>query len=181
MKICLLAAVPFLGSVLLSACDPSEAEASPARVDSARAVLVSVGDSGVTGDVRFERVDEGVRVTGRIEGLEPGKHGFHVHRYGDLSDSTRGESAGGHFAPEGTRHGRPSDQERHAGDLGNLVANENGVATIDEVDGVIELSGEHSIIGRALVVHAKEDTFGQPSGDAGDRVAFGVIGIASTE
>ncbi len=151
------------------------------RVEHAQAVLVSVGESGVRGEVHFEQIDGRVRVHGTIEGLTPGEHGFHVHQYGDLSDLQAGDSAGGHFAPEGGPHGRPSDEQRHAGDLGNLVANEEGVATIDMNDDVLALSGERSILGRAIVVHEKADEFVQPSGGAGGRVAFGVIGIANPE
>lgn len=140
--------------------------------------LVEVGGSGVSGTLHLEQVGDGVRITGRIEGLKPGEHGFHVHTYGDLSDLERGESAGGHFSPGGHQHGRPSDGKRHVGDLGNIRADQSGVATIDIVDGVIALSGKHSILGRAVVVHADADQFVQPSGNAGGRVAFGVVGVA---
>lgn len=164
---------------LLAACGESAAAtAGGPAVERALAVLVPVGESGVSGEVQFEQVADGVRITGRIEGLTPGAHGFHVHRFGDLSDGTGGTSAGGHFAPEGSPHGNPSEEQRHVGDLGNVVAGEDGIATIDFVDDVVALSGRHSIVGRALVVHAEADRFTQPSGNAGARVAFGVIGIA---
>ena len=155
--------------------DPDHAMAAPTD---ASVQLVEVADSGVSGTLRLEELADGVRITGRIEGLEPGEHGFHVHTFGDLSDREKGESAGGHFAPDGHQHGRPSDDKRHVGDLGNIRADQNGVATIDIVDDVIALSGKNSILGRALVVHADPDQFVQPSGGAGGRVAFGVIGIA---
>lgn len=155
----------------------SEAPAGP-TVEAARATLVPIGDSGVTGSVVFERVADGVRVTGRIEGLTPGEHGFHVHTFGDLSDREKGASAGGHYAPEGHHHGRPTDEDRHAGDFGNVVADADGTVTLHFVDHVVALSGAHSVVGRAVVVHADADHFTQPSGDAGARVAFGVIGIA---
>lgn len=157
--------------------EESEPEGAP-DVERARAILVSIGESGVSGEILFEDVEEGVRITGRVEGLEPGLHGFHVHRYGDLSDRSSGASAGDHFAPEGSPHGRPSDEERHVGDLGNIEAGEDGVATIDMLDDLIALDGPRSIVGRAVVVHAQADQFTQPAGDAGDRVAFAVIGIA---
>jgi Cu-Zn family superoxide dismutase len=67
------------------------------------------------------------------------------------------------------------------GDLGNIVADADGNATIDITDSRAVLSGPHSIIGRSIVVHAKADQFTQPSGDAGPRVAFGVIGVAAGE
>lgn len=142
------------------------------------AELVAIGESGVTGSVKFVDMGDEVRVTGKVTGLTPGKHGFHVHEKGDLSDKETGKSAGGHFNPTDEPHGRPSDEERHIGDLGNIEANEDGVATIDMTDSVICLEGEHSIVGRALMIHQGEDQFTQPSGDAGDRVAFGKIEVA---
>lgn len=81
-------------------------------------------------------------------------------------------------------HGAPIDTERHVGDLGNIEADGTGVATINFTDKVIDLEGAHNIIGRAVVVHEKEDDLGkggQPdsltTGNAGGRVACGVIGI----
>jgi len=166
----------------LSACGTLETRGSGApSVEHARAVLVPVGDYGVRGTIDFTRVSDGIRVTGRITGLRPGEHGFHVHEYGDLSDQESGKSAGGHFAPRGMPHGRPTDDKRHVGDLGNVVADESGVATIDLTDRTIELSGPHSILGRSVVVHRGPDQFTQPSGNAGPRVAFGVIGLANPD
>lgn len=165
-------------SILFACRESTAATTDRPAVERAVAVLVPVGESGVSGEVQFERIVDGLRITGRIEGLAPGDHGFHVHQYGDLSDRSSGASAGGHFAPEGSPHGKPSDEQRHVGDLGNVVAGKDGTATIDLVDHVVALSGERSIVGRALVVHAGADHFTQPSGNAGERVAFGVIGIA---
>lgn len=153
-------------------------DAMGAKVRSAVAVLVPVGDSGVGGTIRFDAVEGGVRVHGRIEGLAPGEHGFHVHEFGDLGDRLKGQSAGSHFDPHGKPHGRPTDEARHAGDLGNVTADARGLATVDLVDRGLRLDGPDSILGRSLVVHEKADQFTQPVGDAGGRVAFGVIGIA---
>jgi superoxide dismutase, Cu-Zn family len=151
-------------------------DTSPAQ--RAVAVMMPMGDSGVSGSVTFEAKDEGVQLRGRIRGLTPGKHGFHVHEFGDLTDSREGMSAGDHFAPGNTQHGRPSDSQRHVGDLGNVTAGPDGVAVVDMFDRMLRLDGPHSILGRSLVVHRDEDKFTQPSGDAGPRVAIGVIGIA---
>lgn len=151
------------------------------EVRRAVAVLVPVGDSGVSGIVYFTQAGERVQVRGLVRGLEPGKHGFHVHEYGDLSDLKKGESAGDHYNPTGDPHGRRTERKRHVGDLGNIEANEHGEARFDFTDSVIQLNGPHSILGRAVVVHGDEDKFTQPSGDAGDRVAFGIIGIAQPE
>ncbi len=147
-------------------------------VEHAVAVLLPVDGSGVKGIVRITVQGEKVVVKGRVEGLTPGKHGFHVHEFGDLTDMKTGNSAGGHFNPHGHPHGKPSDNERHVGDLGNIEADANGVAEFEITDAVVALHGPNSVLGRSLVVHADEDRFTQPTGDAGARVAVGVIGVA---
>jgi Cu-Zn family superoxide dismutase len=142
-------------------------------------VLQSLSDSKVTGVVYFTQKGDMIEVTGTISGLTPGKHGFHVHEFGDMTDS-KGMSAGGHFNPDGKMHGSPHAADRHVGDLGNITADKDGVATLNFTDKVIALQGGHSILGRGLIVHAKEDDEKtQPTGDAGGRVAGGVIGVAS--
>jgi len=117
-------------------------------------------------------------IKGTISGLEPGKHGFHVHEYGDLSKGC--ESAGAHYNPDGVDHG--DLKKGHVGDLGNIVADSNGVANIRIVANRISLTGERSIVGRAIVVHKDEDDLGKggdseslKTGNAGDRLACGVI------
>ena len=94
------------------------------------------------------------RVKGTVSGLAQGNHGFHVHQFGDYSPSEGCANAGGHFNPAGRQHGGPNDDERHAGDLGNIVADASGVAIIDFEDCQIPLSGKNSIIGRSVVVGA---------------------------
>jgi Cu-Zn family superoxide dismutase len=174
-----------LGAVLLAATgcqtggqrDGAMAEQA-APIERAVCVLEPVGDNDVNGVVHFVRDGNAVRVKGRVAGLKPGRHGFHVHRYGDLTDEQAAKSAGSHYAPEDNPHGRMTSGERHVGDLGNIVANAEGVATIDMRDDVIELNGPQAVVGRALIIHADPDEFVQPTGHAGPRVAAGVIGIA---
>lgn len=149
------------------------------EVRDAVVLLLPVGDSGVSGMLTLIQDGDRVRMTGTITGLEPGPHGFHVHEYGDLTDLERGESVGGHYNPTNMPHGRPEDAQRHVGDLGNITADAQGRAQVDIEDAVLSLTGSYSIVGRALVVHSEADKFTQPSGDAGGRVAFGVIGIAA--
>ncbi len=139
------------------------------------AKLVEIGGSGVAGEVRFQKMGDKVKITGKVTGLKPGEHGFHVHEHGDLSDTEKGESAGGHFNPDKMEHGRPTDMKRHAGDFGNITANDQGVADINFEDSVVKMEGANSIIGRSIVIHAEADRFTQPTGDAGGRVAFGKI------
>ncbi|MCK9275448.1 MAG: superoxide dismutase family protein [Syntrophales bacterium] len=151
------------------------------KVEKAVAVLHSTEGNNVKGIVTFTKVQKGVKVVADIEGLAPGKHGFHIHEYGDCTapDAT---SAGGHFNPENKPHGAPDSKERHAGDLGNVVANEQGKARYEWTDPVISLSGPHSILGRAVIIHADEDDLtSQPTGNAGARLACGVIGIADEQ
>lgn len=137
--------------------------------------LEPIGGSGVTGTIRFTQRGDSVQIEGKVAGLTPGKHGFHVHAKGDLSDKEKGKSAGDHFNPDNKDHGRPSDGERHVGDLGNIEAGEDGLANFTISDKVIKFSGPNSIVGKALVIHSGADQFTQPAGDAGDRVAFGLI------
>ncbi len=146
-------------------------------VEKAIAVLHPTEGNNVSGTVTFTRNGSSITVEAELEGLTPGKHGFHIHEKGDCSaaDAT---SAGGHFNPDGSDHGGPADEERHVGDLGNIEAGEDGNATLTLEDSVISFSGANSIIGRAVVVHAGEDDLtSQPTGDAGGRLACGVIGV----
>lgn len=170
------------GDTAPAAEEATEQQASPAEEATmptrAVAVLHATEGSEVSGTVTFTRDAAGIRVVADVEGLSPGLHGFHIHEYGDCS-APDGTSAGGHFNPEGSPHGGPSDEERHVGDLGNLSADESGAAHYDRIDTHIEFSGTRSIVGRGMIVHAGEDDLtSQPTGNAGPRVACGVIGIA---
>jgi len=154
---------------------------SAATVSRAVAVISPLKGSGVRGIVTFEAVAHGVRVVADLTGLAPGKHGFHIHEFGDCS-SEDGSSAGGHFNPMGMPHGMPAAEKRHAGDMGNIEANAEGKAHLDYVDAVMSLSGEHAIIGHAVIVHEKEDDLKtQPTGNAGGRLGCGVIGISKAK
>lgn len=142
------------------------------------AVLVPTQGNDVRGTVKFTKVAGGVRVVADITGLKPGEHGFHLHEFGDAS-SADGMAAGGHFNPAAAAHGSPTAAVRHAGDLGNIKADASGHATLDQVDAKLSLDGAASILGRAVVVHANpDDLTTQPTGNAGPRVAVGVIGLA---
>lgn len=164
-----------------AASDEDGHHADEHKVDHAVCVLHAVGDSGVSGTILFDREGDALRVSGTVKGLSPGKHGFHIHEFGDLRDMQKGLSTGGHFNPTGSDHGHREGDERHAGDFGNIEADADGVAKIDFTDKVASINGEHSIIGHGVVVHADEDKFTQPTGDAGGRVAIGIVGIAKPE
>jgi Cu-Zn family superoxide dismutase len=131
--------------------------------------------------VKFTQDGDKVKVSAHIEGLTPGqKHAVHVHQFGDCS-APDGMSAGGHYNPESHEHGLPEKPMRHAGDLGNLTADNNGMAHYEITVDNISIAGvKNPIIGRAVIVHAKVDDGGQPVGNAGARIGCGVIGIANT-
>jgi len=185
-KFILLASV-FLISLSGIQCEKKEPLEEIVHVETGRivkeavAVLHPTEGSDVHGIVTFMEAEGGIRIIADVEGLSPGKHGFHIHEYGDCS-APDGTSAGGHFNPEDMLHGAPTDTERHAGDLGNLDAGEDGTAYYERTDDHISLNGPHSIVGLAVIIHAGEDDFtSQPTGNAGPRVACGIIGIANPQ
>lgn len=175
----------FYMSSLLSLCilsgfssKPSLPASSPILNNRAIAVIFPTQGNTTQGVVEFSSVKDGVKVTAKISGLTPGKHGFHIHEFGDMS-SANGSAAGSHFNPGHHQHGGRNNSERHGGDLGNLEADQSGVATLDYVDSHLQLEGPNSIIGRGLIIHEKEDDFTtQPTGGAGARIGQGVIGRA---
>ncbi|XP_055834347.1 superoxide dismutase [Cu-Zn], chloroplastic [Solanum dulcamara] len=148
-----------------------------------KAVAVLKGNSNVEGVVTLSQDDDGpTKVNVRITGLTPGLHGFHLHEYGDTTNGCM--STGAHFNPNKLTHGAPGDEIRHAGDLGNIVANADGVAEVTIADNQISLTGPNSVVGRALVVHELEDDLGKgghelslTTGNAGGRLACGVVGL----
>ncbi|MCC7430305.1 superoxide dismutase family protein [bacterium] len=148
------------------------------QVTKAICVLQPTDGNKASGTVTFTQTDTGVLLSIVLTGLTPGKHGFHVHEFGDCT-SKDGTSAGGHFNPMQMEHGSPEADTRHAGDFGNVEADKNGNVKEERLDKQIMLEGEFSVIGRSLVVHADADDLKtQPTGNAGKRVAYGVIGIA---
>jgi Cu-Zn family superoxide dismutase len=167
-----------LSSSFQTTINPVSANRSVVGNPKAICVLYPTQGNNVSGIITFTRVESGVRIVADIKGLTKGKHGFHIHEFGDCS-SADGSSAGGHFNPAGMNHGAPMDNMRHMGDMGNIEANDQGNAHLDYVDNMLSLEGENSIIGRSVVIHKGEDDLKtQPTGNAGPRVACGVIGIA---
>ena len=154
--------------------NPASAQDSASK---ARANMEPRSGSDVGGVVMFTQQtgSDSIEVTVRLAGLPAGKHGFHIHEVGDCS-AADASSAGGHFNPEGTAHGAPASEQHHVGDLGNLEARENQTLETSLTFEHLSFTGEHSILGRAVVVHAGEDDLqSQPSGNAGARIACGVI------
>ncbi|XP_010510677.1 PREDICTED: superoxide dismutase [Cu-Zn] 2, chloroplastic [Camelina sativa] len=168
-------------SVSFSARAPSKALTVVSAAKKAVAVLK--GTSDVEGVVTLTQDDSGpTTVNVRITGLTPGPHGFHLHEFGDTTNGCI--STGPHFNPNKMTHGAPEDECRHAGDLGNIIANADGVAETTIVDNQIPLTGPNCVVGRAFVVHELKDDLGKgghelslTTGNAGGRLACGVIGL----
>ena len=130
-----------------------------------------------SGTVNFHQRAGKVRVVADVSGLVPGReHGFHIHEAGDCS-SGDGMSAKGHFNPHMKPHGHHGGAERHAGDLPSLKADEKGNAKLEQdVDIITVAPGPAGIVGRGVIVHADPDDYKtQPTGNAGARLACGVI------
>lgn len=143
------------------------------------AVLSPTKGNQTSGVVTFRSLDGGkVQIEAKLAGLPPNsKHAIHIHQYGDLT-SKDGKSAGDHYNPMHHQHALPDVEERHAGDFGNLESDQNGQANFKLIVDNLSLAGRlNPIIGRSVVVHAKPDDGSQPSGNAGERVAVGVIGV----
>ena len=138
----------------------------------AMAELVPWEEGGPTGTAFFVEADGVVHITVRAEGLQNARQGIHIHEIGDLSTPA---ASGGHFNPDGGEHGHPDDPHSHAGDLLNLEVDEHGVGVmVMTKDNITLSSGDHSVAGLALVIHAEEDHF-VPEHIGGARVAGGII------
>ena len=159
-------------AVMLAACATVPDE--PLR---ATAQLQPTKGSKTFGEATFEQVADKVHVVIYVQGLKPGQdHGLHIHEVGDCS-SGDGMSTKGHFNPFGKPHSHHGTPERHAGDLPPLKPGKDGRAKVDvRLDVITVGPGPASVIGRGLIVHADPDDFKtQPTGNAGARIACGVI------
>jgi len=147
----------------------------------AMATLASTSGSTATGTVHFTETNDGVEVQADITGLAPNSvHGFHIHDKGDCGDN--GNAAGGHFNPTAMAHGAPDAQSHHAGDLGNVTADEKGEVHFHITSHSIKVTaGPTSVVGHAVILHANpDDLTTQPSGNAGPRIACGVVQAGMT-
>jgi Cu-Zn family superoxide dismutase len=140
------------------------------------------GHEKVHGIIHFTDTGNGVKVSAHITGLAPNsEHGFHIHEFGDCSDMEKATSAGGHYNPEKHQHGKPGAAMSHIGDMGNIKADANGMAMADVTLPQATLTGKNAILGRGVIVHEKADDYSQPVGNAGGRIACGVIGVAQVK
>lgn len=161
-------------------------------------VLTNTQDN-ISGYIEFIEIEDRklLEININIKGLKPGYHGFHIHNKGNLREGC--ESLCSHFNPDNTYHGNITDNKnnRHAGDLGNIFADKYGNINTKLYDKIIKLYGKYNIIGRSVVIHEDEDDLGvgglsdygeiiepkkylesQKTGNAGKRIACGVIGWA---
>jgi Cu-Zn family superoxide dismutase len=165
----------FIAAAAIALVAPSASADEPTK---AIAVLHPTKGSSVEGIVTFTKTGDEMKIVADVTGLTPGKHGFHIHEFGDCS-SPDGKAAGGHFNPTNDPHAGHDAAQRHECDMGNLEADSSGKAHLELTDSMMTMSGEKSIIGRGVIVHEKADDLkSQPVGNAGGRVACGVIGIA---
>jgi Cu-Zn family superoxide dismutase len=153
------------------------AEQEPTAQRVALAEISATEGREATGTLQFTAEGDTVRVQGRITGLEPGAHGLHIHAKGDCS-APDASTAGDHYSPDDDPHGSPLDlpDAHHVGDLGNVFADDQGIADVAAEDTEMRLNGPESIVGKAVIVHeGRDDLESQPTGDSGARVGCGVI------
>jgi Cu-Zn family superoxide dismutase len=148
---------------------------------SATATLDPLGSSTATGTVKFQDTGDGnVEVTADLTHVPPGVHGFHIHEKGDCGNN--GNNAGGHFNPNSMPHAAPDTVSHHAGDFGNVTAEENGEVHTHFTTHSVSLTegSSTSAVGHAVILHANpDDLTTQPSGNAGARIACGVVTMAT--
>lgn len=151
--------------------------ASTAYAAAAAANLKGTAEgSAIAGAANFEEADGGLKVTIDVKGVPPGKHGFHIHENGACGNE--GKDAGGHFNPHGSEHGfvLKDSGHAHAGDFGNIDVAADGTGRLElTAPGLVLGDGPMNVRGKAVILHEKEDDFGQPTGNAGGRIACGII------
>jgi Cu-Zn family superoxide dismutase len=130
----------------------------------------------MSGTVTLTQQADGVAVSVQLHGAKSGKHGIHFHEKADCS-APDAASAGGHWNPDQHPHGLPPNPARHMGDLGNIEVGQDGSGTLNLViqDATLTSGERHSFIGRALILHALEDSGSQPAGGSGAREACAEI------
>lgn len=142
----------------------------------AMATISATGEVAVNGTARFVKDGDKVKLTVALTGCPEGLHGFHLHENGSCGDA--GNAAGGHWNPENMQHGELGrTDQHHKGDTGNISCAADGTANFEFGTDVWAIGGgaKNDIVGKAVILHAQPDDFGQPTGNAGGRIACGVI------
>ncbi len=133
--------------------------------------------STVSGTAMLSDTAAGLKVDVDVNGVPAGTHGIHIHENGSCADL--GNAAGTHYNPDGVKHGMVTKDgltAAHAGDMGNIEIGADGSGSLSMViPGVTVSGGKYNVAGRAIILHEKQDDFGQPTGNAGARIGCGVI------
>lgn len=164
-----------IAAALLAA--PALAQDSTGTSPAPTTIEMKGPDGASRGAVAITSTPLGVLLNGDFSGLEDGQHGFHIHETGTCEGDF--SSAGGHYNPGNTEHGYLSGNGPHAGDMPNFTVT-GGTAKVEVFNAMVTIDGGEAPLadadGSALIVHGGADDYiSQPSGDAGDRVACGVI------
>ena len=150
----------------------------PSQAQTAKAAL-QTADGKDAGSVTLTQTPNGVLLALAVKGLPPGEHAFHVHAVGKCEPPFA--SAGGHFNPDNKKHGMMAADGAHAGDMPNLHIPASGELTVEVLNAAVTLEkGKPNSVfdadGSAVVIHAgKDDYKTDPTGDAGGRIACGVV------
>ena len=140
-------------------------------------------DKQIIGYIEFNEINGLTYIIGELNGLSVGYHGMHIHEKGDPRKCC--SALGDHYNPFNKNHGNITDIDRHVGDLGNIIVDENGKCLISLADNQIKVTGPYSIIGRSIIIHENKDDLGKglnldsiKTGNSGKRIAYGIIGYA---
>jgi Cu-Zn family superoxide dismutase len=150
----------------------------PAQAQSAKSAL-KTADGNDAGSATLTQTPTGVLISLAVKGLPPGEHAFHVHAVGKCEPPFT--SAGGHFNPGNKKHGLLVTEGAHAGDMPNLHIPASGGLTVEVHNSMVTLEkGKPNSVfdndGSALIIHANKDDYkSDPTGEAGGRIACGVV------